>query len=86
MRVKILAPAATKTEFVSISSDVSADKIDYENTFKGCNTSREIAEFLGELYDSDMLLGYARTPEYTLHMTGPRIPHSCNKDKIWLLR
>lgn len=86
MRVKLLAPAMTFTEFLANALGKNRDDAEQVNSMvtgsegkKQGNTSLEIAEFLGELYDSETMLGYADTIEYGLHMTEPHIPHSFTK-------
>lgn len=86
MRVKLLAPAMTFTEFLANALGKSREEADTINSMvtgasgkKQGNTSKEIAEFLGELYESEELLGYADTVEYGLHVTGPHVPHSFTK-------
>ncbi len=81
LRVKILAPAATATEFSQISSgSTKATAINPQNGTG--NTSEEIASFMMNLYDSDQCLGYIETDDYTFHLSGPRIPHSFTKNTI----
>ena len=87
MRVKLLAPAMTFTEFLANALGKSREEAENINSMvtgnageKQGNTSEEIAEFLGELYESEELLGYADTVKYGLHMTGPHIPHSFTKE------
>lgn len=87
MRVKLLAPAMTFTEFLANALGKSREEAENINSMvagttgkKQGNTSKEIAEFLGELYESEELVGYADTVEYGLHMTGPHIPHSFTKE------
>lgn len=86
MRVKLLAPAMTFTEFLANALGKSREDAENINSMvagttgkKQGNTSKEIAEFLGELYESEEMLGYADTVEYGLHMTEPHIPHSFTK-------
>ena len=75
LRVKILAPAMTATEFSYISSNGKVPK----NAQLGGNTVEEMAKFLGELYDSDECLGYIETDDYSFHLSSPQIPHSFTK-------
>lgn len=76
LRVKVLAPAATLSEFGMISAGLT-QPIDVAH-FEG-NTATEMADFLGQLYDSDECLGYIETDDYTFHLSNPRIPHSFTK-------
>lgn len=75
LRVKVLAPAMTATEFSYISSNGKVPK----NAQLGGNTVEEMAKFLGELYDSDECLGYIETDDYSFHLSSPQIPHSFTK-------
>ncbi|MGN1183043.1 MAG: SDR family NAD(P)-dependent oxidoreductase [Faecalibacillus sp.] len=76
LRVKVLAPAATLSEFSMVSAGL--DKPIDVSHFVG-NSVEEMANFLGQLYDSDECLGYIETDDYTFHLSKPRIPHSFTK-------
>ncbi|RRD64509.1 SDR family NAD(P)-dependent oxidoreductase [Fretibacterium sp. OH1220_COT-178] len=67
MRAKVFAPAATQTEFGKVAND--AAEYDYDKAFGTYHTSRQAAEFLLELYDSDKTVGAVdrETFEFTLH-------------------
>ncbi len=45
MQAKVLAPAATKTDFGKVSNDVA--EYDYDKTFGTYHSSKQVAEFLG---------------------------------------
>ena len=55
MKAKVLAPAATKTEFGMMANNVS--EYDYDQSFGTYHTSRQVAGFLLELYDSEKTVG-----------------------------
>jgi short-subunit dehydrogenase len=55
LKAKVLAPAATQTEFGKIANDVS--EYDYDKSFGRYHTSEEMADFLLALYDSDQTVG-----------------------------
>ena len=55
MRAKVLAPAATKTEFGMVANNAS--EYDYDKSFGTYHTSRQMAGFLLELYDSENVVG-----------------------------
>ena len=55
LRAKVLAPAATKTEFGRVANDVAA--YDYDKSFGKYHTSEQMADFLLKLYDSDKTVG-----------------------------
>lgn len=78
LRVKVMAPAATSTEFGMISKGEKLLTPINPKDGDG-NTSEEIAKFIGQLHDSEYCLGYIETDDYTFHMSDPRIPHSFTK-------
>ena len=55
MQAKVLAPAATRTEFGFVATDDAG--YDYDAAFKRYHSSEEMAEFLLALYDSDACVG-----------------------------
>ena len=55
MHAKVLAPAATRTEFGPVATDDAG--YDYDAAFKRYHSSEEMAEFLLALYDSDACVG-----------------------------
>lgn len=74
MRAKVLAPAATKTEFGRVANNVN--EYDYEQKFSRYHTSEEIAEFLLKLYDSDKTVGLIDTHDFTFKLTESVFPYS----------
>ncbi len=75
LKVRVLAPASTATEFGMVSS---GKEMPVDMKFEG-NTAEEMAEFLEKLVNSDQCLGYIETDDYTFHLSNPRIPHSFTK-------
>lgn len=55
LKAKILAPAATKTEFGMLANNVQ--EYDYDQRFGKYHTSQQMADFLLQLYDSEKSLG-----------------------------
>ena len=55
LKAKVLAPAATKTEFGKIASNTK--NYDYNAHFKNYHTANQMADFLMQLYDSDCTVG-----------------------------
>ena len=55
MQAKVLAPAATQTEFGQVANSVT--HYDYETAFPRYHTSEEMATFLIELYESEAIVG-----------------------------
>ncbi|MCA0969198.1 SDR family NAD(P)-dependent oxidoreductase [Halobacillus litoralis] len=73
MKVKILAPAATETEFAKHAADV--DQFNYEENFKQYHTSVEMAQFMMALYDSDLTVGIVDGSSYEFQLRGPIFPY-----------
>lgn len=65
--VKVLAPAATKTNFGKIANNV--DEYDYDSVFGTYHSSEEIANFLLELYDSDKIVGHVDRGTFKVQLT-----------------
>lgn len=76
MRAKVLAPAATKTEFGKIANDVA--EYDYDKLFAAYHTSAQIAAFLLELYDSDKVVGLVDRENFSFHLCEPRFQYAGN--------
>lgn len=69
MQAKVLAPAATKTEFGKIANDVI--EYDYDKHFGTYHTSEQMAEFLMQLYDSDQVLGAVNRETFEFKLSDP---------------
>ena len=69
MRAKVLAPAATKTEFGKKANSVS--QYDYDKAFGTYHTARQIAAFLLELYDSDKTVGAVNRKTFVFKLCDP---------------
>lgn len=76
MRAKVLAPAAARTEFGKIANHVS--EYDYDKHFSTCHTSRQIAAFLLELYDSEAVVGAVDRETFTFRLCGQVFPYAGN--------
>lgn len=76
MQAKVLAPAATKTEFGKIANDVA--EYDYDRLFGTYHTSTQIAEFLLELYDSDSVVGLVDRENFLFHLCSPQFQYAGN--------
>lgn len=76
MQAKVLAPAATQTEFGKIANDVS--EYDYDKLFGTYHTSAQVAGFLMELYDSDKVVGFVDREAFTFHLCDPKFPYAGN--------
>lgn len=69
MQAKILAPAATKTEFGQIANN--RDNYDYDQLFGTYHTSQQVAAFLLELYDSDKTVGIVNRETFAFQLCDP---------------
>lgn len=88
LRAKVLAPAATQTEFGKKANNVPA--YDYDKAFGTYHTSRQMAAFLLELYDSDQIVGLVDRETFRFELRSPVFPWAggsahnqcCSKSKI----
>lgn len=71
MRVKILAPHATETEFGKITTGV--DEFNYSKNYSKFHTAEEMARFMLALYDSDATVGYVDRETLEFKLSGPRL-------------
>lgn len=76
MRAKVLAPAATQTEFGKVANNV--DNYDYDKAFGTYHTSDQMADFLLELYDSDKTVGYVSREKFSFELTDGKFDYSGN--------
>ncbi len=76
MQAKVLAPAATKTEFGKVANDVA--EYDYDKLFGTYHTSTQIAAFLLELYDSDKVVGLVDRENFSFHLCEPQFQYAEN--------
>lgn len=83
MQAKVLAPAATKTEFGKVANNVS--EYDYDKLFGTYHTSQQMAAFLLELYDSDKVVGSVDRENFTFKLNEPLFAyagHSKHNQKL----
>jgi short-subunit dehydrogenase len=74
LKAKLLAPAATKTEFAAIATNT--DNFEYnEGYFAEANSSEEVAGFLVELYESNSTVGIIDFQNFTLKLSDPIFNH-----------
>ncbi|MDO5638990.1 MAG: SDR family NAD(P)-dependent oxidoreductase [Neisseria sp.] len=76
MQAKVLAPAATQTEFGQTANDV--DEYDYNRAFGRYHTAEQMAGFLLQLYDSRQTVGIVDTETFTFHLKAPQFAYSGN--------
>ena len=74
MRAKVLAPAATQTEFGKKANHV--DAYDYDKAFGTYHTSQQMAEFLLRLYDSDCTVGIVDRETFQFELRSPMFPYA----------
>lgn len=74
MKAKVLAPAATKTEFGKKANNT--DVYDYDEAFETYHTSEQVAEFLLELYDSDSTIGIVDRESFAFELLDPIFPYA----------
>ncbi|MFB7121828.1 SDR family NAD(P)-dependent oxidoreductase [Bacillus tropicus] len=73
MQVKVLAPAATETEFAKRSLD--ADEFQYEGVIPKFHTAKEMAGFMLDLYDSEKVVGIVNGETYEFQLKDPIFPY-----------
>ncbi|NBI30857.1 SDR family NAD(P)-dependent oxidoreductase [Chengkuizengella marina] len=69
MKAKVLAPAATETEFAKRSMDV--EDFDYNGAIAKYHTAKEMAGFMLDLYDSNQVLGIVDGITYEFELKDP---------------
>ncbi|WP_064094084.1 SDR family NAD(P)-dependent oxidoreductase [Rossellomorea aquimaris] len=73
MQAKVLAPAATETEFAQRSMDM--DEFQYEGTIPQFHTAKEMADFMLELYDGEKVVGIVNGETYEFSLRDPLYPY-----------
>ena len=76
MQAKVIAPAATKTEFGKIANNVT--EYDYDKTFGTYQTSAQVAGFLLELFDSDKVVGIVDRESFSFKLSEPQFNYAGN--------
>ena len=76
MKAKVLAPAATKTEFGMVANSVS--EYDYDKSFGIYHTSKQMAGFLLELYDSEKVVGLVDRESFSFRLADPLFSYAGN--------
>lgn len=74
LRAKVLAPAATKTEFGKVANDLS--EYDYDKQFSKYHTGEEMSEFLLALYDSEFTVGKVDRETFEFILCDPVFPYA----------
>ncbi|MCU6792831.1 SDR family NAD(P)-dependent oxidoreductase [Paenibacillus sp. WQ 127069] len=73
MKAKVLAPAATETEFAKRSMDL--EQFEYTGIVPKFHTAEQMAGFLLELYDSDKVVGIVDGYTYNFELKDPIFPY-----------
>lgn len=73
LRAKVLAPAATETEFAQIAND--SKTYDYSKAFSMYHTPKEMAQFLLTLYHSQEVVGAVDRDTFQFQLSGPLFAH-----------
>ncbi|QYR19212.1 SDR family NAD(P)-dependent oxidoreductase [Paenibacillus sp. sptzw28] len=76
LQAKVLAPAATKTEFGKVANSTS--EYDYDKIFSTYHTSDEMANFLLQLYDSNMTVGRVDREAFEFKLSEPIFAYAGN--------
>lgn len=76
LKAKILAPAATKTEFGKLANNTQ--DYDYDKKFGQYHTSEQMADFLLHLYDSEKTLGIVDWETFEFKLEEPQMNYAGN--------
>lgn len=76
LQAKVLAPAATKTNFGNVANNI--DEYDYDKSFGSYHTSKQMADFLLELYDSNEVVGTVNRESFEFELTSPLFDYAGN--------
>ncbi|WP_226585265.1 SDR family NAD(P)-dependent oxidoreductase [Halobacillus litoralis] len=74
LKAKVLAPAATETEFAERSLDV--ESFSYNESVPQYHTAKEMADFMMDLYDSDQVVGIVDGQSYEFNLRRPIYPYA----------
>ncbi|EAO53832.1 Oxidoreductase [Bacillus thuringiensis serovar israelensis ATCC 35646] len=69
LQAKVLAPAATETEFAKRSFDI--DEFQYDNVVPKFHTAKQMAQFMLDLYDNDKVVGLVDGSTYNYELKNP---------------
>lgn len=76
LQAKVLAPAATKTNFGNIANDIN--NYDYDKSFGTYHTSKDMAGFLIKLYESDKMVGMIDRENFEFKLCNPILSYAGN--------
>ncbi|AUD13000.1 MULTISPECIES: SDR family oxidoreductase [unclassified Planococcus (in: firmicutes)] len=77
LKVKILAPSMTETEFVKTAREL--DEFSYSDNVQKFHTSKEMAQFMLELYDSEQIVGKVNSETYEFELMDPVFQYTSRK-------
>ncbi|AGX02889.1 MULTISPECIES: SDR family NAD(P)-dependent oxidoreductase [Bacillus] len=77
MKVKVLAPAMTETEFVINAREI--DEFSYRDNVQKYHTAREMAGFMLDLYDSEKTVGKVNSESYEFELLDPIYPYTSRR-------
>ncbi len=76
MKAKVLAPAATRTEFGKIANNTN--EYNYDKSFGTYHTAKQMSEFLLQLYDSNMTVGIVDRETFEFKLSEPKFNYAGN--------
>ena len=76
LQAKVLAPAATKTNFGKIANN--QDEYDYETKFGIFHSAKQMADFLIQLYDSNFSVGSISRETFEFILQKPQFTYAGN--------
>lgn len=76
LQAKVLAPAATKTDFGKVANNTT--EYDYDKTFGTYHTSKQMADLLLKLYDSNESVGFVDRENFEFKLSSPLFPYAGN--------
>lgn len=77
LKVKILAPSMTETEFVKTAREL--DEFSYGDNVQKFHTAKEMAQFMLELHDSEKVLGKVNSESYEFELMDPVFQYTSRK-------
>lgn len=75
MQAKVLAPAATETEFAKVSNDLE-ENVKFEGLLPKYHTAKEMAGYMLHLYDSEKVVGIVDGLTYEFQLKDPIYPYA----------
>ncbi|MFP3324173.1 SDR family NAD(P)-dependent oxidoreductase [Planococcus sp. SIMBA_160] len=78
LKVKILAPSMTETEFVKTAREL--DDFSYSDNVQKFHTAKEMAQFMLELSDSNKVIGKVNSESYEFELMDPLFPYASKRN------